>query len=95
VSALETVAAFQKHLQKHVFQSISFKDSTANVLPSSRRLYFYAWPALVYSEMGEGLRMRKSVQTANIHSARCQYQTLKQSLWHYGIFVAKLNQPIG
>lgn len=89
VESLTTVHSFTQDLKESGFQDIQFQDVTQNVLPSSKRLYWYSWPACFGSKVGEWLGYRTPLQTENIHGARCQYQTLKQGLWLYGIIQAK------
>ncbi len=89
VQALDSAETFAASLKKEGFEDIDFSDITANVLPSSRRLYWYSLPAIPLSKVGEWIGWRQPSQTANLYSARCQYQTLKKGLWQYGIFYAK------
>jgi cyclopropane fatty-acyl-phospholipid synthase-like methyltransferase len=89
VQALDQVEMFENSLKSEGFKNIFFRDITMHVLPSSRRLYWYSWPAVPLSKIGEWLGWRLPSQTANLHSARCQYQTLKKELWQYGIFYSE------
>ena len=89
VKALDQAKTFEAGLIIEGFENIRYHDITAHVLPSSRRLYWYSWPAIPLSKVGEWLGWRFPQQTANLHSARCQYQTLKRGLWQYGIFYAE------
>jgi tocopherol O-methyltransferase len=89
VQALDQANNFESNLKIEGFEQIRFLDITAHVMPSSRRLYWYSWPAIPLSKMGEWLGLRLPSQTANLYSARCQYQTLKKGLWQYGIFYAR------
>lgn len=89
VQALDSAESFKTGLKEEGFARIQFHDITPHVMPSSRRLYWYSWPAIPFSKIGEWLGWRLPSQTANLHSARCQYQTLKKGLWQYGIFYAE------
>lgn len=91
VQALDSAESFTTSLKEEGFKSIQFHDITPHVMPSSRRLYWYSWPAIPLSKVGEWFGWRLPSQTANLHSARCQYQTLKKGLWQYGIFYAEKN----
>lgn len=91
VDALESVPTFQKHLETQGFQQITYRNITENVMPSSKRLYYISFPALVYSKLGEWTGLRKKIQTDNIWGAYYQYTTLKKNLWEYGIFMASKN----
>lgn len=89
VQSLETVSNFKNSLENAHFRHIAYKDVTQNVLPSSKKLYLYSWPALVLSKLGEKCGLRSTMQTKNVQGARCQYQTLTRNLWEYGIFYAQ------
>lgn len=89
VQSLETAGNFEYFLRAEKFEGIRFQDITSHVAPSSRLLYWVSLPAIPLSKMGEWLGLRHPSQTANLFSARCQYQTLKKGLWQYGIFYAK------
>lgn len=89
VKALDPVETFEAGLKEANFEKIRFYDITPHVLPSSRRLYWYSLPAIPLSKIGERLGWRLPSQTANLYSARCQYQTLKRGFWQYGIFYAQ------
>jgi len=89
VSTLAQASLFERSLQEEGFVLIEFQDVTQHVMPSSRRLYWLSWPAIPLSKLGELVGWRKPAQTANLYGARCQYQTLKKELWHYGILYAE------
>lgn len=89
VDKLDTVSAFRKHLEKAGFTTFDYRNITENVTPSSRRLYYISFPAIVYSKVGEWLGLRKKIQTDNIWGAYYQYTTLRKGLWEYGIFLAQ------
>jgi cyclopropane fatty-acyl-phospholipid synthase-like methyltransferase len=89
VQTLDQPQTFEASLKVEGFDNICFTDITKHVIPSSRRLYWVSWPAIPLSKLGEWLGMRVRLQTANLLSARSQYQTLKKGLWCYGIFYAK------
>lgn len=89
VQTLDQAGTFETSLKNEGFENVQFSDITAHVMPSSRRLYWYSLPAVLLSKLGEWLGWRLPTQTANLYSARCQYQTLKKDLWQYGIFYAK------
>lgn len=88
VENLDNPEVFKNHLKREGFENIVFSDITKNVIPSSRRLYWYSWPAIPLSKVGEWIGRRLPSQTANLYSAKSQYQTLKKGLWQYGIFYA-------
>lgn len=89
VDSLETVDSFYSHLIQAGFTNISYENITTHVIPSSRRLYWYSWPAVSLSKCLELVGLRTSHQTENLVGARYQYITLKRNLWQYGIFKAE------
>ncbi|HEV8052164.1 MAG TPA: methyltransferase domain-containing protein [Parachlamydiaceae bacterium] len=88
VESLETKQAFRNHFMSTGFSEVTYRNVTANVMPSSKRLYWISFPASVVSKLGEWLGVRSKVQTQNIRAAYYQYTTLKNGLWEYGIFCA-------
>lgn len=88
VESLETKKQFEVHLEKNGFKEISYQNVTENVMPSSKRLYWISFPAVIFSTLGEWVGLRKKIQTNNIKAAYYQYTTLKNRLWEYGIFKA-------
>lgn len=73
---------FRRYLEELGYKSISFRNVTEHVLPSSRRLYIAA--ILLYL-----LGLRTKLQMDNIRSAFYQYSILKSGLWVHGIFYAE------
>ena len=88
VESLDTQQAFRKHFVDTGFTGVTYRNVTANVMPSSKRLYWISFPALAFSKVGEWVGLRTKVQTQNIWAAYYQYTTLKSGLWEYGIFCA-------
>lgn len=88
VQTLDQASTFETNLREEGFENISFRDITKHVMPSSRRLYWYSWPAIPLSKIAEWIGWRTPDQTANLSSACTQYKALKKGLWHYGIFCA-------
>jgi len=89
VNFLETKENFEAFSAKIGFQKISFTDVTKNVMPSSKRLYKYSFPAMFFGKIAEFLRLRTKIQTGNIIAARYQHTALLSGLWKYGIFYAE------
>ena len=89
VNFLETKENFEKQLKKSRFHNISFLNATDHVLPSSKRMYLYSFPAMFFGMIAEFFGIRKKVQTRNIIAALHQYEALKSNLWIYGIVYAK------
>ena len=88
-NSLEDIEVFKDHILAAGFHLIGNYDVTPLVLPSSKRLFYLSFPAMVMSKVGEWLKLRHPIQSANIAGAFYQYQTLKKRLWAYGIFLAE------
>lgn len=86
---LETEENFKMFSIKVGFQKASFSDITENVMPSSKRLYKYSFPAMFFGKIAEYLKLRTKTQTGNIVAARYQHTALLGGLWKYGIFYAE------
>jgi len=89
VKFLEKIDNFEKFLADTGFQKISFLDITDRVMPSSKRLYKYSFPAMFLGKVAEFLKIRTKNQTGNVVAARYQYKALLKNLWKYGIFCAE------
>jgi cyclopropane fatty-acyl-phospholipid synthase-like methyltransferase len=89
VNALETKERFKQFLIDVGFQKISYSTITHHVMPSSKRLYQYSFPALFFGKIAEFFKIRTKTQTGNIIAARYQHIALKKDLWEYGIFYAE------
>jgi cyclopropane fatty-acyl-phospholipid synthase-like methyltransferase len=86
---------FTDAAEKSGFASVKFKDVTAHVRPSSRRMYRLA---CVLYPLGVARRMIglfTDVQLANRRSALDQYRVVQRDLLVYGIITAtRRDQPI-
>jgi cyclopropane fatty-acyl-phospholipid synthase-like methyltransferase len=89
VDSLESVSGFGRQLEETGFERVSFRDITANVLPSSRRLYLYALITMPLAKLAGLLGLRSDVQTDNVVGAYCQHLALRRGLCKYGIFCAQ------
>lgn len=86
VDSLDMRVHFQCYFEETGFSQVSYRNVTAHVMPSSKRLYWISFPAFILSKMGEWLGVRNKIQTENILAAYYQYTTLRNGLWEYGIF---------
>lgn len=89
VDFLETTDNFKRFLLGVGFKKITYQNMTKNILPSSKRLYRYFFPAWVITRLAQWLGLRSKIQTGNVISAYYQYQVIKKGLCQYGIFYAK------
>jgi cyclopropane fatty-acyl-phospholipid synthase-like methyltransferase len=89
VGALATADEFAGYLHANGFGAIAHTDVSANVMPTSRRLYRWSFPALFVGKILQWLGLRNAIQTGNIVAARYQHLALRAGLWRYGIFYAE------
>jgi cyclopropane fatty-acyl-phospholipid synthase-like methyltransferase len=89
IPGVVSVDRFGRWLDEAGFRERSFRDITAHVVPSSRRIYlaslaFYPLGVLLY-----WLGLRTAVQTRGIASGYYQYQARRRGIGVYGIFLAE------
>lgn len=89
VEFLENKQNFQIWLELTGFTNIHYFNITKNIMPSSKLLYWYSFPALITTLVAQAVGVRTKVQTNNVLSAYYQYQVLKRNLCEYGIFYAQ------
>lgn len=89
VDSMESLPNFESFLREMKFQKIAVQDATHYVLPSSRRLFYYSFPAIAYSKLGEWLGWSSKVQTQDFVGYHYQYWAVKQKLCEYAIFSAE------
>ncbi len=89
VPNLSTMEAICEDMRKTGFSSVKRTDETSHILPSSLRLYYASFPALLATKLGEIAHIRNRTQTANVLSAYYQHIALKRGLWKYGIVSAE------
>ena len=89
VESMESIPNFDGYLKKTGFRHIVVQDATHYVLPSSRRLFFYSFPAIAYSKLGEWLGWSTALQTRDFVGYHYQYWAVKKQLCKYIIFYAE------
>lgn len=89
VNSIESVPNFEKFLNEQGFKNIIKTDATPKVLPSSRRLFLYSFPAILWSKCGEYLGWSTKTQTDDFKSYNYQYWTVRKGLSKYMIFYAE------
>ena len=88
VESMESIPNFQRYLQEAGFSHIVKRDATQLVLPSSRLLFMYSFPALAWSKLGEYLGWSTRAQTQDFVSYHYQYWSVRKGLAKYIIFTA-------
>ncbi len=86
VPNLATPEKFRNDMIKIGFRRTKFLDITKHILPSSKRLYRYAIPAIILGKPLEVIGLRTKTQTGNILAAYYQYKLVKKGIGGYGIF---------
>lgn len=85
-----SIQDFQELLKSKGFYNIRFVDMTANIMPSSKRMYiasFFAYPS---NKILKWLGLRNNAHEGNILAAYHQYRMLQTGAWKYGFFYAEL-----
>lgn len=85
---LATPDEFRGYLEESGFRDIRFRDATANIMPSSRRLYHTALLTYPMQKLMAWTRLRTSAQSGNFYTALNQYRIFRDGLGCYGIFCA-------
>jgi cyclopropane fatty-acyl-phospholipid synthase-like methyltransferase len=86
---LASVEEFRDGLEDHGFENVQFHEATENVMPSSKRLYYFSRATAPIEKLMLLTGLRTETQKGNRVGARYQYETLKDGLWTYGIFSAE------
>lgn len=86
---LATPEEFRSYLEESGFHRIQFRDVTANILPSSRRLYRTALLTYPMQKLMAWARLRTPAQSRNFYTALNQYRIFRDGLSCYGIFCAQ------
>lgn len=89
VDSMESIPNFERYLREAQFKNISMQDATHYVLPSSRRLFYYSFPAIALSKLGEWLGWSSRIQTQDFVGYHYQYWAVKKQLAKYAIFYAE------
>lgn len=87
VNYLETPDRFSSFMQTAGFKQNSYRNITAEVMHSSRKLYRTYFPASLYL-LWRKISFSKpptDMQKKNIKACKYQYLGIKQHLWQYGI----------
>lgn len=88
VETMESIPNFHTYLQNQGFKNITLTDATKNVTPSSRRLFLYSFPAILYSKLGEYLGWSTKTQTQDFIGYHYQFWAVKKHLCKYILFSA-------
>ncbi len=89
VPNLATIVGFRKALEGLGFRNIRVMDVTANIMPSSRRMYDAALFTLPFEWLLYIVGLRSKVQHKNTLSAYYQRSLLKNGVFRYCIFYAE------
>jgi cyclopropane fatty-acyl-phospholipid synthase-like methyltransferase len=89
VDSMESIPNFDGFLRDQNFQNITMQDATPYVLPSSRRLFAYSFPAIALSKLGEWLGWSSKLETQDYIGYHYQFWAIKKQLAKYIIFYAE------
>jgi tocopherol O-methyltransferase len=79
----ETVSEFVSMLTEVGFVNIDVEDATSNIMPSVRRLYYYSFPLIAWSKMGEYLGWSTRERTEDYCGYYYQYYPIRVGLSSY------------
>lgn len=91
VDSMESIPNFDRYLHEQGFKNIVSQDATHYVMPSSRRLFYYSFPAIAFSKLGEWLGWSTPLQTKDFVGYHYQYWAVRKNLCKYIIFSAEKN----
>ncbi|MEK7996218.1 MAG: methyltransferase domain-containing protein [Planctomycetota bacterium] len=86
VRDLATFGEFREHLLSAGFIDVNIDEATANIYPSSRRLYLTGVITGPLAILFRGVGLHTRMAHGNWKSSILQYRALKRSTWRYGIF---------
>lgn len=89
VDSMESIPNFDRYLHEQGFKKIVSQDATHYVMPSSKRLFFYSFPAIAFSKLGEWLGWSTPLQTKDFVGYHYQYWAVRKNLCKYMIFSAE------
>ncbi len=89
VKSMESIPNFEKFLEEQKFKNIAKRDITTHVLPSSRRLFLYSFPAIGLSKLGEFFGWSTKTQTQDFIGYHYQFWAVRKGLCRYLIFSAQ------
>lgn len=88
ISSYVSVDKFKRSLGECGFTDIYTKDISGHILPSGRRLYYYSFPLILWSKIGEYLGWSTIERTQDFKGYYYQYRPLKEGLAAYMIILA-------
>lgn len=86
VPAFEKNSTFSRFIKEEGLELIEVNDITTQIMKSSRRLYNYFIPGLIFHHILKSLSLRNKIQGKNVWSTYYQYKCLKEGLWNYKVF---------
>lgn len=88
VESLDSPAKFTDHAEQAGFSGCRFRDITAQVMPTVRRLFRGSLYAMTITNVLEFLGLRSRTQTLNVVGCRRQYRIFRNGIARYGVFIA-------
>jgi hypothetical protein len=79
----ETVPQFEGMLTEVGFENMDIEDATTNIMPSVRRLYYYSFPLIMWSKLGEYLDWSTRERTEDYCGYYYQYYPIRRGLSAY------------
>jgi cyclopropane fatty-acyl-phospholipid synthase-like methyltransferase len=91
VNAIDTPEQFENSARELGFKNLSFRDVSKQVMPSSKKMFYFSIPAIILAKLQRSLRLISSLEAKHSVTLYNQYSALKKGLWKYGIFFAEKN----
>ena len=89
VNSLDTPDQWMKHADEAGFRNCEYRNVTKNVMPSSRKLFMFAVPAIILAKLQYRFGFISYLESLHSVTLYNQYIGLKKKLWEYGIFYAE------
>ncbi len=89
VVGVDSKEDFEGYMEDAGLSVLSFTDTTKAILPSTRRLAFYARVGYPFVKLASLVGLRSEAQLANTSGARYPHTMCKRNLIRYGVFVAR------
>lgn len=88
VPNLALPADFCLQMEEAGFGNISYRDISANTLPSAKRMYYTALATYPMQKVMARLGLRSAAQSGNFYTALNQYRIFRDGMAGYGLFFA-------
>jgi tocopherol O-methyltransferase len=89
ISSYASLDKFKEVLESCGFYNILMKDVSQHIMPSAKRLFYYSFPLILWSTLGEYLGWSTIERTQDFKGYYYQYQPLKEGITAYVLIFAE------